>query len=120
MQDLAAINSREDILKYLDAAGAQQEATNPKLAKSLQVMVMKIMPDGDDDANDNDDEEVGVEGNRKQKSISGICLKKREILHFMMNNSLLQNLSYWSRFPRLKPKTVFFFGCFKFTAMIFR
>ena len=36
-QDLAAINSREDILKYLDAAGAQQEAANSKQAKSLQV-----------------------------------------------------------------------------------
>ena len=46
LQDLAAINSREDILKYLDAAGAQQEATNPKLAKSLQVemnMLMKML-----------------------------------------------------------------------------
>lgn len=41
-QDLAAINSREDILKYLDAAGAQQEATNPKLAKSLQVMMVTM------------------------------------------------------------------------------
>ena len=43
LQDLAAINSREDILKYLDAAGAQQEATNPKLAKSLQVKRAMIM-----------------------------------------------------------------------------
>ena len=43
LQDLAAINSREDILKYLDAAGAQQEATNPKLAKSLQVEMNMLM-----------------------------------------------------------------------------
>ena len=35
-KDLAAINNREDILKYLDSITAQQETTNPKLAKSLQ------------------------------------------------------------------------------------
>jgi len=40
-KDLAAINNREDILKYLDATGAQQEATNPKLAKSLQEKAKK-------------------------------------------------------------------------------
>jgi len=40
-KDLAAINNREEILKYLDAAGAQQEATNPKLAKSLQEKAKK-------------------------------------------------------------------------------
>ena len=41
MQDLAAINNREDILKYLDASGAQQEATNPKLSKSCQEKAKK-------------------------------------------------------------------------------
>jgi len=40
-KDLAAINSREDILKYLDAAGAQQEAANSKQAKSLQEKAKK-------------------------------------------------------------------------------
>jgi hypothetical protein len=37
-KDLAAINNREDILKYLDAAGAQQD---PKLAKSGQEKAKK-------------------------------------------------------------------------------
>eukprot|EP00090_Calanus_glacialis_P023344 TRINITY_DN36017_c0_g1_i1.p1 TRINITY_DN36017_c0_g1~~TRINITY_DN36017_c0_g1_i1.p1 ORF type:complete len:462 (-),score=160.69 TRINITY_DN36017_c0_g1_i1:134-1519(-) len=40
-KDLAAINNREDILKYLDAAGAQQESSNPKLAKSCQEKAKK-------------------------------------------------------------------------------
>jgi len=40
-KDLAAINNREDILKYLDAAGAQQESSNLKLAKSLQEKAKK-------------------------------------------------------------------------------
>ena len=40
-KDLAAINNREDILKYLDSAGAQQEANNPKLAKSSQEKAKK-------------------------------------------------------------------------------
>jgi len=35
-KDLAAINNREDILKYLDNIASQQETSNPKLAKSLQ------------------------------------------------------------------------------------
>merc|ERR1711892_122498 len=38
---LAAINNREDILKYLDAAGAQLEASNLKLAKSCQEKAKK-------------------------------------------------------------------------------
>ena len=38
---MAAINNREDILKYLDAAGAQQEAENPKLVKSYQEKAKK-------------------------------------------------------------------------------
>ena len=38
---MAAINNREDILKYLDAAGAQQEAANPKLVKSYQEKAKK-------------------------------------------------------------------------------
>ena len=40
-KDLAAINNREDILKYLDSITAQQEATDPKLAKSLQKKAKK-------------------------------------------------------------------------------
>ena len=40
-KDLAAINNREDILKYLDAAGAQLEASNFKLAKSCQEKAKK-------------------------------------------------------------------------------
>jgi hypothetical protein len=40
-KDLAAINNHVDILKYLDAAGAQQEASNPKLAKSCQEKAKK-------------------------------------------------------------------------------
>jgi len=40
-KDLAAINNREDILKYLDAAGAQQESANPKLVKSNQEKAKK-------------------------------------------------------------------------------
>jgi len=40
-KDLAAINNREEILKYLDNVTAQQEATNPKLAKSLQEKAKK-------------------------------------------------------------------------------
>ena len=40
-KDLAAINNREDILKYLDNVTAQQETTNPKLAKSLQEKAKK-------------------------------------------------------------------------------
>jgi len=40
-KDLAAINNREDILKYLDAAGAQQETANPKLVKSYQEKAKK-------------------------------------------------------------------------------
>jgi len=40
-KDLAAINNREDILKYLDSITAQQEAIDPKLAKSLQKKAKK-------------------------------------------------------------------------------
>ena len=40
-KDLAAINNREDILKYLDAAGAQQEASNPKGVKASQEKAKK-------------------------------------------------------------------------------
>ena len=40
-KDLAAINNREDILKYLDNVTAQQETNNPKLAKSLQEKAKK-------------------------------------------------------------------------------
>jgi len=35
-KDLAAINSKEDILKFLDSAGALQESNNPKLVKVQQ------------------------------------------------------------------------------------
>ena len=40
-KDLAAINNREEILKYLDSITSQQEMTNPKLAKSQQEKAKK-------------------------------------------------------------------------------
>ena len=40
-KDLAAINNREDILKYLDSITSQQEMTNAKLAKSQQEKAKK-------------------------------------------------------------------------------
>ena len=40
-KDLAAINNREDILKYLDSITSQQEMTNSKLAKSQQEKARK-------------------------------------------------------------------------------
>ena len=40
-KDLAAINNREDILKYLDSITSQQEITNAKLAKSQQEKAKK-------------------------------------------------------------------------------
>ena len=40
-KDLAAINNREEILKYLDSITSQQEMTNPKLAKSQQEKARK-------------------------------------------------------------------------------